>query len=223
MDIPAIAALRCPLFKGLSVSEAGLLLSNLNYRTRTYSQGSVIVSAGEKCDRLIILMDGDVSAEMIDETGKLVKLEDIKAPSPLAPSFLFGQMDSFPVTVIANVPSAVMVIYKDDLLALFQASRQVLVNYLDQISTRAQFLSRKVQLLCFGSLRKKLAHFILSASASQQGPFKLGKTQQQLAELFGAQRTSVTRSLSELRDSGYISIDNKYITVLDKKALSELV
>ena len=54
------------------------------------------------CNRLVILTQGSVRGEMIDYSGRLIKVEDIAAPRALAPLFLFGEENRFPVEVTAN-------------------------------------------------------------------------------------------------------------------------
>lgn len=45
---------------------------------------------------------------MIDYSGRLIKVEDIAAPRALAPLFLFGEENRFPVEVTANEPTEVI-------------------------------------------------------------------------------------------------------------------
>lgn len=71
------------------------------------------------CNRLVILTKGSVRGEMIDYSGRLIKVEDIAAPRALAPLFLFGEENRFPVEVTANEPTEVIEIPKASVLELF--------------------------------------------------------------------------------------------------------
>lgn len=50
----------------------------------------------------MILLKGSVRGEMIDYSGRLIKVEDIIAPRAIAPLFLFGADNRYPVEVTAN-------------------------------------------------------------------------------------------------------------------------
>ena len=50
-------------------------------------------------NRLVILTKGSVRGEMIDYSGRLIKVEDITAPRAIAPLFLFGEQNRYPVEV----------------------------------------------------------------------------------------------------------------------------
>ena len=52
--------------------------------------------AGDPVANLLIVLSGSVRGEMIDYSGKTVKIEDIEAPKPLAAAFLFGKENRFP-------------------------------------------------------------------------------------------------------------------------------
>ena len=79
----------CPLFHDISENNLKEDFENIHYQVKHYSKGDMIMLAGQKCDRLIIILKGSVKGEMIDYFGKTIKIEDIEAPRPLAVAFLF--------------------------------------------------------------------------------------------------------------------------------------
>ena len=85
------------------------------------------------------------------------------------------------------------------------------------------FLSRKLQMLSIKSLKGKLALYFLENTSSQHNSFTLKRTQTQLAEYFGVQRPSLARSLGEMLEEGYITLNKKEVTVVDRKRLERLI
>ena len=71
---------------------------------------------------------------------KAIKIEDIEPPKPLAVAFIFGQNNRFPVNIIANDDSEVFLLPKESMLILLQRSAPFLKNFMNIISSRAQFL-----------------------------------------------------------------------------------
>ena len=113
-------------------------------------------------------------------------------------------------------------IAKSDFLRLLMKYDALLVNFLDMISSRSQFLSEKIKFLNFKTIKGKLAFFILQKSGINGALITLGMTQNELADFFGVARPSIARALGELEDEGYIEAKGKSIKIIDKEGLAEL-
>ena len=212
-----------PVFKGINQGDLESLLSGITYQVRHFEKDSVIALMGQEMDSLYILLNGSVRGEMMDYSGKTLKIEDIEAPRPLASAFLFGSNRKFPVTVITNTNVEMMVIPRPDFLRLMQNNRQVLTNYLNSISSRAQFLSGRLHFLSFKTIREKIAHFLLQEAGTGMNTVELRSTQQQLADLFGVTRPALARVFGDMEKEGLIRIDRKKIVLLDKERLNVLL
>lgn len=221
MDYQLLA--QCPVFRGIPELETKKLLEQIHFQIKGYQKDEIITEAGEEVKNLLIVLSGSVRGEMIDYSGKTVKIEDIEAPKPLAAAFLFGNENKYPVTVTANNQAKILAVPVPEFLKLLQLNAQLLKNYLHSISTRAQFLSQKLHFLSFKTIKEKVAHFLLKTAGDQFHSFELKNTQQQLADLFGVTRPSLARVLGELQKEGFIKIEKKTVTLLDKSALNELL
>jgi len=154
----------CPVFKGISTEELKLLFTDIHYFTKNYEPGEMIHLAGEECRYLLCLMEGAVVGEMVDINGKVIKIEDITSPRVLASAFLFGKDNKFPVNIIVSKKTQLLYIPREEFLKMMQTNQRVLINYLNGISSRAQFLSDKIRFLSFKTIRGKLAHYIFKLS-----------------------------------------------------------
>ncbi|HSO87589.1 MAG TPA: Crp/Fnr family transcriptional regulator [Draconibacterium sp.] len=214
---------QCPIFRGITEKDAELLFKKIHFQIKSYIKDEIVVVAGEPVFNLHIIIAGSVRGEMIDFSGKTIKIEDIEAPKPLATAFLFGQENKFPVTVSANNDAKILIIPVSEFLKLLQLNTQILQNYLNSISSRAQFLSQKLHFLSFKTIKGKVAHFLLQQAGEKFHSVELKNTQQQLADLFGVTRPSLARVFGEMQKEGLIRIANKTVTIPDKKALNELM
>lgn len=214
---------QCPIFMGITENEVELLFKKIHFQIKGYSKDEIVVVAGEPVSNLHIIMSGSVRGEMIDYSGKTIKIEDVEAPKPLATAFLFGQENKFPVTVTANNEAKILTMPVSEFLKLLQLNTQILKNYLNTISSRAQFLSQKLHFLSFKTIKGKVAHFLLQQAGEKFHSVELKNTQQQLADLFAVTRPSLARVFGEMQKEGLIRITNKTVTLLDKKALNELI
>jgi CRP-like cAMP-binding protein len=211
-----------PLFKGMTPADIEEILSLVPYRVRKFQIGCMISQSGEIVESLIIVMSGIVKGEMVDYAGRVIKIEDIPAPGALASAFIFGNRNMFPVNVIAITEGELLMIAKSDFLRLLMKYDKLLVNFLDMISSRSQFLSEKIKFLNFKTIKGKLAFYILQKSGINSVLITLGMTQSALADFFGVARPSIARALGELEDEGYIEAKGKSIKINDKEGLAEL-
>lgn len=212
-----------PVFRGLGPEELEQLLGEVLFQVKHYNKDVMIAQMGQEMESLNILLKGSVRGEMMDYSGKTLKIEDIEAPRPLASAFLFGNMRKFPVTVITNTQVDMMVIPKNEFIRLMQKSQVILTNYLNTISSRTQFLSQKLHFLSFKTIREKIAHFLLQQAGIRYSSVELNNTQQQLADLFGVTRPSLARVLGDMQKEGLISIERKTVKIIDREGLNNLL
>jgi CRP-like cAMP-binding protein len=210
------------LFKGLTAADIEAILTNVPYRIKKFQAGSLIAQSGDPVNSLMVVTFGIVKGEMVDYSGRVIKIEEIPAPGALASAFMFGSRNRFPVNVIAVSDGELFMIEKQGFLKLLMRNDVILVNFLDMISDRSQFLSEKIKFLNFKTIKGKLAHFILQRAGKERSSVNLEMTQNDLADFFGVARPSVGRALGELEEEGYIEARGKKILILDKEGLSDL-
>ena len=73
--IPALV--NNPLFRGITPERLFADLEEISFHTRSYKKGEILAQQGAVCNRLVILTKGSVRGEMIDYSGRLIKVEDI--------------------------------------------------------------------------------------------------------------------------------------------------
>ncbi len=212
-----------PLFRNVSAGELRKDFEGLTYKVKNYTKGEILAHQGDVCNKLIILTKGSVRGEMIDESGRIVKIEDIASPRALAPLFLFGAANRFPVEVTANENTEAIIIPKESVIKLFARNEAFLENYMNMSANYAQTLSEKLFFMSFKTIRQKLASYFLRLSATQGSQILLDRSQQELADYFGISRPSLAREVSHMQDDGLIKADRKQITILNKEKLKILI
>ena len=220
--IPALV--NNPLFRGITPERLFADLEEISFHTRSYKKGEILAQQGAVCNRLVILTKGSVRGEMIDYSGRLIKVEDIAAPRAIAPLFLFGEENRYPVEVTANEPTEVIELPKSSVLSLFRKNEQFLENYMNLSANYARTLADKLFFMSFKTIRQKLASYLLRM-LKQQGdsPIQLDRSQQELADYFGVSRPSLARELAHMQDDGLIKTDRKLVHILRKEDMMQLI
>lgn len=211
-----------PIFSGLSADELDTIFSKTHHFTKTYEVGDIAAFMGEPVNFLMIVLEGSVKGEMVDFSGKVIKIDDIRAPYPLASAFIFGKQNKFPVNVMANEKTRILFIPKYDLMKILQSDIRILQNFLNVISGHTQILANKLKFLSFKTIKGKIALYILSLAGPDKDLVELPLTQNDLAEQFGVARPSLARALGEMAEEGIIAVDRKVVRILDRKRLREV-
>jgi len=212
-----------PLFRGITGEKLQKLFNKVDFKQIIKNKGEVLVTMGDFCADLMILVQGSVKAEMIDVTGKTIKIEDISAPKPFAAAFLFANQNRIPVNVTALELTEVFILDKKNVLMVMQKEALFLTNYLSMVCNKAQFLTGKLEFLSFKTIREKLANYLLSNMEPGTNRVVLSKSQEELADYFGVARQSLLRLLKEFQSNGLIHFKRRNIDIIDKDGLIKVL
>lgn len=212
------------LFLDISPQEIGQIIKNIHHQVKLLQKGDVLAIEGDSLNHLIIIVKGSLIGEMMDFEGKILRVEKISAPETVATAFLFGHHNKLPVSISATEESRLLLIPKEEILTLFKENSIVMRNFLDIISDRAQFMTKKIKLMSLANIKAKISFFLLELVKKQdQTSITLPHTHQELAEIFGVSRPSVGRAFKEMNESGCIKSRGKHIEITDRHKLSLLI
>ncbi|MBN2891081.1 MAG: Crp/Fnr family transcriptional regulator [Bacteroidales bacterium] len=211
------------LFKGLGKSEIIHIFNLIHHQVKTYQAEEIIAYSGCKCDKLFMLIEGSVRGEMIDDNGKIIKVEDVFAPDTFAEAFLFAETPELLVNIIANNNVTILIFQKDDFFKLLNTNNLILNNYLTVLSNRFVTVTDRMKTLSLKKLEGKLANYFLQLEkTNKSSTFKLAHTHQQLADYFGVARPSLSRAISLMVKEGILNINKKEVEILDKNKLYQM-
>ena len=211
----------CPICRNIPVDERESFLHEIKFKNRCFKKGEWIARQGDTVTALYILFKGSVKAEMISESGTVLKIETIHAPNPLAPAFLFAENNQFPVDVVALESCEIIMISKESIMQQLTHNKAFLQGFMTFNSNRVHFLSERLKLLSTKTIKGKLAQYILARTKNMC--FTMDMNQTTLAEYFGVARPSLSRSIAEMIDDGIISMKGKQGKVLDLGRLRRVV
>lgn len=191
------------IFKGCSDEDINRLILNVPNRLTSYKRGDIIAQQGAPCMSLLFLCQGKVSAQMSGIDGKEIVIERLKAPEILAFAFIYGTENYFPVSIIAASDCKIWSIDRSEFINVMHSSRRIMMNVLQNISDRTQFLSRKINEFALQSLSERIISYLKRHRSIEN--------QQEVAFILGVARPSLSRALSVLSDEGrIIKIDKAF-------------
>lgn len=214
--------LDCGLFSHLQLTELTRLFRRYPFSFRRYESGNLIAQRGDEYSSLMILVQGELSAEISDAQGHTLKVESLHAPSPVAAGILFGDDNHLPVSLTAVVDAHIISIHRDVLLKMAAEDPKLLRTLLRDAGNRIHFLADKLRFMKFHTIREKLCTYLLELDQRSPGQLlNLPYSMETLAELFGVSRPSLSRVMGNLVDQGLISRSGRSYRIKNRSALIE--
>lgn len=205
------------MFRGMKAERIKEVLgSEQNYVVSRFKKGDVMARRDTAYSGLMILLGGSAVGEMVQASGKVVKIDAIEAPQLIAPAFLFGGYNRLPIDVIADSDVEVMVLHRGFIFELMQEHVLILSNFIDILSDRANVWSRKIYFLSFRSIREKLASYLLDSGRDTV------TLPENLSDYFSATRNSVQMVVDDMVKKHFIAVDGDNVTILNRPAIEAI-
>lgn len=180
---------------------------------------------GDPSNNVYLLKQGRVKIANTASSGKEVTFEILE------PGEVFGELDVLedsPRTTLAEAldDTLVCVIRREDFDRYLTTHPHVTVRLTKLIGLRLKKIQSRVEDLVFRDVPARLAHLLLELRKSDgvvEGPgmrLRVKLTHQEMANLVGCSRETVSTTLGQFRDEGLIQIDNRTITIVNEKGLS---
>ena len=171
--------------------------------------GQPILNQDEAGDALYILMAGRVKVVMVGESGREVTLAVLRA------SDIFGEMSLFDgrarsANVVALEPATALALNRDDLLRHLAAYPQTAMQLLGEMSRRLRRADETIAELALCDVQDRLIKRLvaLAQEDAQELPegmlIRRRPTQQDLANMVGACRETISRTFNSLARKGLI-------------------
>lgn len=221
------AALRdVPLFAELNETELAQLAQVC--KTRLVTKGNVIFYEDDPGTSAYVIVSGQVKITHGAEDGR----EHIIGM--LGEGDLFGEMSlidgrprSASAVSVDNV--RILMIQRDEFLALLNANAAMTLKLLQALSLRLRAAGRNMSALAFLSAPGRIAKLLLDFGRELGEPtpeglsFRCALSRMELASLAGTSRETVTRTLMEYQDRGFIAVDKNQITLRNEAKLEAMV
>jgi len=200
-----------PLFRDLGEKDladiAGLLID------RKFPKEAVIYEDGSIGDYMYIIQEGQVKVTKMSEDGREKILEI------LGPGDFHGEMallDRAPrsASVKTTTPCVLLALSRQDFLGLLKQNHEVTLELIRVLARRLRETDEQIKGLLFerveGRTRRLLARLAKEPVTGRDDRMATSPiTHQQLADLVGTSRETITRVVKELKDEGWLEQEGK--------------
>lgn len=206
-----------PLFGSLDEAAleelAGLLID------RKLPKDAVIFEEGSPGDYMYLIQEGQVKVTKISEDGREKILEMLGAGAFVGEMALVDR-EPRSASVKTTRPCTLLALSRQDFLGLVRENPEIAMGLIRELSRRLREINEQVRALLFDRVEGRTRR-ILSRLARDPIPGRPDRrttaavTHQQLADLVGTSRETITRVVKELKDSGWLTQHGKRYEVPD--------
>lgn len=215
---------KCSIFKDFSAADLRSVLEETPHHIQCYDKEELIFHQMEVADRIGIVLEGQVQAQKTFPNGSMINVS-IRFPGDLiGPAAVFPRNHHYPCDVSTVEPATIMMLRKDDLLALMQKDLRILENFTTEISTATYMLQQRLELFSYTGIAQKAAFWLLlryQQSNSRIIPIPGSVTKWALR--MNVSRPSLHRELGKMEKKGYIRYSSKQIEIIDADSLQNLL
>ena len=213
----------CSLFEKLSNAQLASLEDGA--RTKSFAKGTTIYFPQDAANAVFLLVSGRVRLGATTPDGKLAILGFIEAGE------LFGELSLIDVSQREErseaVRSSVVVVLPTNILCeIMDESPSLAIGVTKLIGFRRKRVERRLKSLLFRSNRERLIALLLDLSDQYGKPISessakgtvyldIKLTHQDLANIIGATRETVTITLGEMQQQGLLTIQRQRIILKD--------
>jgi len=207
-----------PLFSSLNKAELDAI--NRVSITKKFPKEKIILLEDEEGDTLFIILSGKVKVTTFSESGKEVIF------SILNEGDFFGEMsllDGKPrsATVVSMENAEIRLIRRAEFYRLLENHPHIALRLLEELASRLRKADERIESLAILDVTGRIAGILLQLAEergirnNKEVLIKTRPTHQELANMVGTTRETVTRVLKQLEDKNYIMMAGKDVTIFN--------
>jgi CRP/FNR family cyclic AMP-dependent transcriptional regulator len=184
---------------------------------KNYPKNAVVLTEGEMGDSLYIIESGRVKVFIGDEDGREIILKI------LGPGDFFGEMslvDKQPrsASVTSLDASVFHILSHNAFEKCVEQAPRIATLVMNVLAQRVREADKKIGTLALMDVYGRVASTLLELAVFTNGKLMVGErlSQQDLANMVGASREMVNRILKDLADRGFIAVESKSITIINR-------
>jgi CRP/FNR family cyclic AMP-dependent transcriptional regulator len=180
---------------------------------RTFPKNAVIINEGDRGDTLMVILSGKVKVYVSDDDGREMILDMHEAGEYVGEMSLDGRPRS--ASVMTLEPTTCSVLSRDELRAAIAKNPDIAMAIIEKLIERARIATDNVKNLALMDVYGRVARLLLSLAKEENGKLVVPDrmTQQDIADRVGASRDMISRIFKDLTIGGYVTVENRQITI----------
>jgi len=213
-----------PIFTDLTDSDLTKIASKMV--PRVYEKGQMILLEESMGETFFIITQGAVKVTRLSADGREVIL------AILGESDFFGEMslldgEGRSANIVANEDAKVLTLSRNDFLDCLESYPKIAIALLEELATRLRKSDQQIESLSLSDSEHRIG-ITLIRLAAELGTIKQGDVtvknlpyQQDIANMAGTSRETVSRTLKLLEDKKLVRRENRNLTIYNYDAFRQ--
>ncbi len=195
---------------------------------KTYKKGDIIFLEGDPGEAFYLVKSGKVKVYKITADGREHIFTILTTGDVFAEVTLFNDIH-YPATAEVIEDAKIGMIRNKDLEDLITSNSDIALGIIKIFSKKLFTSQQKVKELALGDTYMRIARILITfaedhGTKTKDGiEIRLNISRQEMANMIGTARETVSRALSQFRKEGSISIQGKKILIRDMKKLKSWI
>lgn len=212
-----------PLFADMSQNSLKMITNKVVQRS--YMKGGMIFMEEDKGESFFLIANGIVKVTRVNDRGQEVIL------AILGEGDFFGEMalldgEGRSANIVAVEDTTALVLSRVDFLDILKQYPIIAIHLLQELTQRLRTSDQQIESLSLSAAEQRIS-LTLNRLEEEMGTIKNGIVtlhhipyQQDIANMAGTSRETVSRTLKKLEKSGVIRRESKTLYILDFKSFS---
>jgi CRP/FNR family cyclic AMP-dependent transcriptional regulator len=183
---------------------------------RTYPKNAIIINEGEVGDSLYIVLSGRVKVFASNPAGREIVIAFHGPGEYVGEMSLDGSPRS--ASVMTMEPTTCTLVTRANFREFILAHPDFALHLIEKLIQRVRLTTANVKSLALEDVYGRVVKLLLAMAVEHDGALVVPErlTQQDIAERVGASRDMISRLFKDLVAGGYLSIQDRTITILKK-------
>jgi len=203
-----------PLFSGLDARTLEVVEQHSAWQP--VRKHTVVIQKGNESGVLYVVIAGRLKVSVADDQGKEVILNTLGPGDYFGELAILGDMPRT-ATVVSLEDSKLLTLSRKAFLHLVREQPDIALAVIRNLTERVSQLTEQVGRLALGDVYSRIRDALNAQAVERDGLLVTGRfTQSEIAQMVGSSREMVSRIFKDLREGGYIRLDDKRVVILKK-------
>ena len=199
-----------PLFRRVSEGDLEELATHLI--ERRFPKNATVVEEGLPGDYMYVIREGRVKVPQASEDGREKLLNFLEAGAVFGDMALLGD-ETRSASVKTLEDSLLLALSRRDFIDLLRQSPDLALAVIEELANRLRETNEQARSLSFQGVEERTRNLFerIARSEDATGGRRMtpALTHQQIADMVGTSRETVTRAIKQLKESGWLSQEGK--------------
>ncbi|MBQ4639882.1 MAG: Crp/Fnr family transcriptional regulator [Clostridia bacterium] len=203
------------LFQGLDDSKLQSALAFFDARESAYEKGDLIKPVHAPFTRFALVLQGRVQVYTDDLSGNQMMMAHVEKGGMFGESLSFLEQEEA-VYAVAVTACRILWLHPGNIRRLQPQSAletTLIHRFIQNLAARALSMNDRIQILSKLTLEEKLRAFLSLYQKRRGNEFVIPFSRTELATYLGANRSALSRALSQMQKKGLITLDGRRITL----------